>query len=184
MTYPIRSITFVTLFALLAAGTSDAQVVSPAIIGRWVGEATITVNWTRRRVLPIDITICRGDTAFGAVGDASLAGARLERGDPATGASTTGKPEFVVSANLDGAIIRAENIWRPSVRIGLTSRDSILEGVLTTPGWRVVTAERKAIAATVVLRRAPVVALTARGRRRRRSSPSSHKPTAHVVAIR
>jgi hypothetical protein len=159
MTRPIRCITLIAVLALLVPRTTVTQVAAPAIVGRWVGEATIAVNWTRRRVLPIDITICRGDTVYGTVGDASLAGARLERSDAATE-----KTQYFISANLDGAIIRAENVWRPSVRIGLNSRDTILEGILTTPGWRMATVERKAIAATVVLRRVPVVVLTVRTR--------------------
>ena len=95
MTRPIRSITFITVLALLASRTSVAQVAAPAMVGRWVGEATITVNWTRRRVLPIDITICRGDTVYGTWATRRSPAHVSSAAMPATGGATTGKPEFV-----------------------------------------------------------------------------------------
>lgn len=162
MTRASQSIMFITVLALAASRASVAQVAAPAMVGRWLGEAKITVSWTRQRVLPIDIAICLGDTVRGTVGDALLDGGRLEKGDAVAGGSVQWATEYVIVANLDGAIIRAENIWRPSVRIAFNWRDTILEGVLNTPGWRLLSTEVKTISAKVVLHRAPTGALPVR----------------------
>ena len=155
MTRPFPSITFITVLMLAGSRVSVAQVAAPAMVGRWVGEAKITVAWTRQRVLPIDITVCPGDTVRGTVGDALLAAGRLETGEVAAGESAWWVTDYVISANLDGAIIRAENIRRPSVRLAFNRRDTILEGILNTPGWRLLNSEVRTIAAKFVLHRAP-----------------------------
>ena len=176
MTRPFRSIAFTTVLALAASRASVAQVAAPAMVGRWVGEAKITVSWTRQRVLPIDITICLGDTVRGTVGDALLAAGRLETGEVAAGRAAWWVTDYVISGNLDGAIIRAENIRRPSVRLAFNLRDTILEGVLTTPGWRLLNTEVKTIAATFVLHRAPAGVLSVRGLRLNDAQLATQRP--------
>lgn len=162
MTRPLRSVAFITIVALTASRASVAQVAAPAMVGRWSGEATITVSWTKQRVLPIDITICLGDTVRGSVGNALLDGGRVERGDASAGGSASSATEYVIVANLAGPIIRAENIWRQSIHITLNRRDTILEGVLTTSGWPLLSREVRTITARFVLQRASVEALSAR----------------------
>jgi hypothetical protein len=132
----------------------SGQVATPSMIGRWEGEAAITVDWTRQRTIGVNIVIFAVDKVTGAVGDAKLVNGRLlkGRGWPS---GIMRKTDYVIDGYLDGPIIQAERIERANVGLALDWRDGRLEGVINTSGWKSGGAERAVLAATVTLHRAP-----------------------------
>jgi hypothetical protein len=145
--------------ALLAAlaVTGRGQTVIPPMIGAWQGDATVISSWTRARTIPVRITITADDRVTGTVGDATLVNAMLlkNRGDAAQ--SLPWKTAYIVEANLHGAIVNKDNVFRSSVQIALDWRDDHFAGGFKTSGWKVGANEARAVFADLVLYRAPLL---------------------------
>jgi hypothetical protein len=148
-------IAFASMLAAPASGRS--QVASPSMLGAWQGDGHVVVNWTRQRTLAVQLVLFAGDSVSGTIGDAKLVNARFMKN---AGASRW-KTEYVIEGNLEGCVIRAENIWRTSVQIPLDWIDDRFEGSINTSGWKVGNAELRALTATIVLTRPPVAAAAA-----------------------
>jgi len=151
----IIGLTLVTSIALPAIGA--AQVVTPVMVGRWEGDAQMVVNWTRQRTLGVNIEIFANDSVAGTVGDARLANARFLKTPGSLPGALRWKTDYIIEANLEGPIIRAENIHRTSVRIPLNWIGDGFRGGISTSGWMVGSVEYRVVAADVLLHR-PLVA--------------------------
>ena len=141
----------VTSIALPVAG--PGQVVIPLMVGRWEGDAQMVVNWTRQRTLGVSIAIFANDSVAGTVGDARLVNARFLKSPGSLPGELRWKTDYVIEANLEGPIIRAENIYRTTVRMPLSWIGDGFRGGINTSGWMVGGVEYRAIAANVLLRR-------------------------------
>lgn len=146
------------LAASLVAGVSlsaPAQVAKPSVIGRWGGVADIVVNWTKQRTLPINIVIGANDQVTGSVGDATLVKGRLLRNRGALARAVQIKTDYIIEAELDGPIIRAENVQREMVQMPFNERDGRLAGSLNSSSQKIGNAASKVFTAKFVLLRAP-----------------------------
>jgi hypothetical protein len=146
------------LAASLVAGLSlsvPAQVAKASVIGRWGGVADIVVNWTKQRTLPINIVIGANDQVTGSVGDATLVKGRLLRNRGAVARALQIKTDYVIEAELDGPIIRAENVQREMVQMPFNERDGRLAGSLNSSGQKIGNAASMVLTAKFVLLRAP-----------------------------
>ena len=152
-----------TMIGLALAGSSalpavgPGQVVIPVMIGRWEGDAQMVVNWTRQRTLGVKIEIFANDSVAGTVGDARLVNARFLKSPGSLPGEPRWKTDYIIEANLEGPIIRAENIYRTSVRIPLNWIGDGFRGGISTSGWMVRSVEYRVVAANVLLHR-PLVA--------------------------
>lgn len=142
------------LVAMLSIGAT-AQVATPAVIGRWGGVADIAVNWTKERTLPINIVIGANDQVTGTIGDATLARGRLIRNRGWLGRVMQIKTDYIIEADLDGPIFRAENVRRDMVQIPFDVRDGKLVGSVNTSGNKIGDAASMVFTAKFVLLRAP-----------------------------
>jgi hypothetical protein len=146
------------LAASLVAGLSlsaPAQVAKPSVIGRWGGAADIVVNWTKQRTLPINIVISANDQVTGSVGDATLVKGRLLRNRGAVARALQIKTDYIIEAELDGPIVRAENVQREIVQMPFNERDGRLTGSLNGSGQMIGNAATMVFTAKFVLLRAP-----------------------------
>jgi hypothetical protein len=66
------------------------------------------------------------------------------------------KTDYIIEASLEGPIIRAENIHRPTVRMPVNWIGDGFRGGVSTSGWMVRGREFRVVAANVVLARPPV----------------------------
>lgn len=138
------------------SSVSRAQTVIPPMVGMWQGDASVVSTWTHVRTIPVRITITADDRVTGTVGDATLVNAMLlkNRGDAAQ--SLPWKTTYIVEANLHGAVINKDNVFRTSVQIALDWRDDHFVGGFKTSGWKVGNNEARAVLADFVLYRVPL----------------------------
>ena len=83
--------------------------VPPDMVGDWQGEAKIIVVWVDQEMLPVALTIHEDGTVDGSVGDATLVEGSI-RSNPVGS-------EYIVVADLEGAIVAAEDVTRDGVKI-------------------------------------------------------------------
>ena len=143
--------------SIVVSAVGPGQVVIPVMVGRWEGDAQMVVNWTRQRTLGVNIEIFGNDSVAGTVGDARLANARFLKTPGSLPGALRWKTDYIIEANLEGPIIRAENIHRTSVRIPLNWIGDGFRGGISTSGWMVGSVEYRVVAADVLLHR-PFVA--------------------------
>jgi hypothetical protein len=142
-------------FVATSSLSASAQVATASVIGRWGGVADVVVNWTKQRTLPINIVIGADDQATGTVGDATLVRGRLLRNRGWLGRAMQIKTDYIIEADLDGPIIRAENIQRDMIQIPFNARDGRLVGSVNSSGYKIGDAAAMVFTAKFVLLRAP-----------------------------
>jgi hypothetical protein len=150
-----KSLVLAAAFVAALATSLTAQVATASVIGRWSGVADIVVNWTKQRTLPINIVIGANDQVTGSVGDATLVRGRLLRNRGALARAMNIKTDYVIEAELDGPIIRAENVQREMVQMPFNERDGRLAGSMNSSGNKIGAAASMVLAAKFVLLRAP-----------------------------
>jgi len=163
MAGPLVVIIVLALLGLSATGVGQAA--KYPMVGRWRGAGAIVVAWPRQRTLAVDITIFANDSVAGTVGDATLVGGWFTTRDPGSRAGMRWNTDYIVIASLEGPVIRAEGIRRPSVRIPLNWKDDHLIGGVLTTGW--LSDDHRSVEANVTLNRV-VVADATRALRLRR----------------
>ena len=146
------------VLGLSAAG--GGQTAKYPMVGRWRGAGAIVVAWPRQRTLAVDITIFANDSVAGTVGDATLVGGWFTTRDPGSRAGMRWNTDYIIIASLEGPVIRAEGITRPSVRIPLDWKDDRFVGGVLTTGW--LSADHRSVEANLTLNRV-VVADATRG---------------------
>ena len=132
-----------TIVAVLTAGLVLSLVgcrkapVSPpsSMVGHWEGKADIAVNWCNAKELPISLTINENGSVVGNVGDAALKEGFIypNPGRPLKG--FTLQTKYVIEADLDGPLVKAEGIQRPDICIPVeVNKDGQLAGAFLTSG--------------------------------------------------
>lgn len=161
-----RTAVIVGILALLAhPALGIGQVAKPPMVGRWRGEGAVVGAWPRQRRLSVDITIFANDSVAGTVGDATLAEGWFTTRDPGSRVGMRWNTDYIIIAHLNGPVIRAEGVQRPSVRIPLNWKDDRFVGGLMTAGW--VSADHRSVEANLTLTRVVVVADATRASRQR-----------------
>jgi len=165
-----RAAVIAGVLALLGiSATGVGQAAKYPMVGRWRGAGAIVVAWPRQRTLAVDITIFANDSVAGTVGDATLVGGWFTTRDPGSRAGMRWNTDYIIIASLEGPVIRAEGITRPSVRIPLDWKDDRFVGGVLTTGW--LSADHRSVEANLTLNRV-VVADAARAFRLQRPHES------------
>jgi hypothetical protein len=154
------------VFAIATGSVASAQVVRPAMVGHWKGDAQIFVDWTRTKTLTVDIVIGRDDRVTGKIGDARLIDGRFDRNRGWLMQRLGWKTDYLIDGKLDGAVIAAENIRREGVMLPLDWNGDRFEGGVNTSGTEFGGAASMVLAAgKLILRRVPdsVVCVTMGG---------------------
>lgn len=150
-----RGVVFALASILAVPVAARGQIASTAMLGPWQGDGHIVVNWTRQRTLAVKVVLFAGDSVSGTVGDATLVNGRFVRNRGALEGSLGWKTAYAIEGTLEGPVIKAENVWRPGVRIPLDWIEDRFDGGVNTSGWKVGTVEHRVLSATLVLRRPP-----------------------------
>jgi len=141
------------LLAMAIAPTTSAQTAKPPMLGVWQGEGVVVVPWVHQRKIPVTLAIMANDSVSGTVGDAKLVGGWFTTRDPGSRVGYRWNTDYIIIANLDGPVIRAEGIWRPAVYIPLNWNGADFVGGFATSGWRVGSVDHRTVEANLVLRR-------------------------------
>lgn len=116
----------------------DFKVTAPPAeyIGHWKGQAKIIVNWTKQKNLPIDIKIHSDGTVEGKVGDAELVNGKLVKKSWVYTKVFQHENPYRIIGDLQGEIIKSENIQRDSIHISIRVEDDKIDGGLGTSGTK------------------------------------------------
>lgn len=125
-------------FALEKAPSEELKIptIPTEYIGHWKGQAKIIVNWTKQKHLPIDIEIHSDGTIEGKVGDAELVNGKLVKKSWVYTKVFQHENPYRIVGDLQGEIIKSENIQRDSVHISIRVEDSKIDGGLGTSGTK------------------------------------------------
>ena len=126
----------VTLTPLLTGLSSWAteSVVTPAMVGHWEGNARIVVSWCQQTNLPVKVDVHADGTVTGTVGDAKITTARLQRNRGWLGRKLNLASDYIISGNLEGAMVAAEGISRERVMMPLNFSGGSFKGGLNSSG--------------------------------------------------
>lgn len=141
--------------SVVLSGVVAAQAALPEMCGRWKGNADIFVNWTKARTLPVEIVIAADDRVTGKIGDATIVNGRFRPNRGWLGRVLRIKTDWIIDGRLDGPIIAAEKIVRGELMMPLNWKGSSFEGGIATSGSKLDDRDTMALAARVILRRAP-----------------------------
>jgi len=136
-------------FAILTAVNSFSaeSVVTPAMAGRWEGNARIVVIWCHQTNLFVAVDINRDGSVTGKIGDATLVGGCLQSNRGWLGRKLNLWSDYIIEGKLNGPIVATESITRDRVFIPLNFKDGIFAGGIITSGSNCLfagTEERKA----------------------------------------
>jgi hypothetical protein len=160
--WPVRSGTLLAalgamMVALVLTSSSRAadQIVLPSMVGHWEGNARIIMTWCQQTNLPITLDIRADNTVAGKVGDATLINGRLRRNRGWLGRKLQVKTDYIITGNLTGPVVAAENITRSGVKMPVNFRLGNFVGGLHTSGSKFGGKRRMILSAGLVLARAP-----------------------------
>ena len=156
----------VTLTALLAALNLCAaeSIVTPAMVGHWEGNARIIVSWCHQTNLAVAVDIHADGSVTGKLGDATLVAGHFQSNRGWLGRKLNLATDYIITGNLDGAIVAAEGIARDKIYIPLNLKDNAFVGGINTSGSLCVFSSEKTMKEKM--------ALTAAGLKLMRSQPS------------
>jgi hypothetical protein len=123
--------------AMLLTGLSlsaTESVVTPAMVGHWEGNARIVVSWCQQTNLAVKVDVHADGTVTGTVGDAKIMTARLQRNRGWLGRKLNLWTDYIISGNLEGAIVAVEGITRERVMMPLNFSDGSFKGGLNSSG--------------------------------------------------
>ena len=152
-----NSASLVAVVALMVGVRTSvrAQRVDSAMVGSWVGRASIAVPWSRQRELAVRVTIRDDGSVSGTIGDAQLIDGRFASARGPAGRALRIGREYAIRGALSGPVIRSEAVQRTSVRLSLDWKGQTFEGELLTSGTQEGSSADMALSATsLVLRRA------------------------------
>jgi len=125
-----------TLAIALTALSSWATdgVVTPAMVGHWEGSARIIVSWCHQTNLPVKVDIHADGSVTGTLGDAKLTKGRFQQNRGWLGRKLNLATDYIITGNLDGAIVAAEGITRKRVMMPCNYDGHFIKGAVDTSG--------------------------------------------------
>jgi hypothetical protein len=134
---------WLTTFLMLSgifSGASElsvtAEAFAPGTVGQWKGNARIVVVWTKQTNLCVTLDIRDDGAVAGKIGDALLTNGRLKKNRGMLGRKLKVKTEYIIVGDLQGALIAAEGITRPHIKMPLNLSNRTLTGGIHTCGSR------------------------------------------------
>ena len=138
----IRRFWFAT-FLLLSATFSGAsefsttdEAFAPGTVGQWKGDARIAMAGTKETNLCVTLDIRDGGAVTGKIGEARLIHGRLKKSRGWLDRKLKAKTDYLIVGDLDGAIIAAEGITQPHVKIPFNLSGATLTGGIHACGSR------------------------------------------------
>src|ERR1019366_8892730 len=110
------------------------NVVTPAMTGHWEGNARIIVSWCHQTNLAVVVNILADGSVTGKIGNATLIDGRFEANRGWLGRKLNLATDYIITGDLDGAIVSAEGITRDKIFIPLDLKDNALVGGINTSG--------------------------------------------------
>lgn len=135
----IAAIIALTAWNLFAA----ESVVTSAMAGHWEGSARLIVSWCHQPNLTVSLDIHADGSVTGKIGDAVLTGGRFKSNRGWLGRKLNLATDYIVTGNLDGAIVAAEGIVRDTIYIPLDLKDNAFVGGINTSGSLCVFSSKK-----------------------------------------
>jgi hypothetical protein len=125
-----------TLALLLPVLSSCASkfVLTPAQVGHWEGNARIIMTWCQQTNLPVKLDIQADGSVVGTVGDAKLKEGRFLKNRGWLGRKLNIETDYIITGNLDGAIVAAEGIIRARVMMPFNFDGGLIKGGVATSG--------------------------------------------------
>ena len=145
----------VALSLIIACGAQSSEPVNRKMTGHWEGNGLILVSWCRQTNLPVKLDIRSDGTVTGKIGDAALTKGQLRRNRNWVGMKLHMKADYIITGQLSGPIVKAENITRSGVNIPLNLTNGNLMGGMHTTGWKFGSKERGILTAGLILVRTP-----------------------------
>jgi hypothetical protein len=110
------------------------SVINPALVGHWEGNGRIIVSWCRQKSLPVKADIQADGSVTGTVGDAVLREGRFQKNRGWLGRKLNIETDYLITGNLDGAIVAAEGITRERVMMPCNFDGRSIKGSVATSG--------------------------------------------------
>ena len=113
---------------------ASENLVMPAMVGHWSGNARIIVTWCQQTNLPVTLEIRADGTVTGKVGDAILANGQLKKNRGWLGGKLNVKTDYIIRGKLRGPIVATENISRSAVSMPLNFTGAAFVGGVHSAG--------------------------------------------------
>ena len=107
---------------------------NPALVGHWEGNGRIIVSWCRQKNLTTKVDIHPDGSVTGTVGDATLTEGRFLKNRGWLGRTLNLETDYIITGNLDGAIVAAEGIRRQRVMMPCNFDGGVIKGDVDTDG--------------------------------------------------
>ena len=133
-TPPITGLIAAFAALLIACNSQAAESVTPAMVGHWEGNARIIVSWCHQKNLSVKVDIHADGSVTGTVGDAKLTEGRFELNRGWLGRKLNLWSDYIITGNLDGPIVAAEDITRSGVKMPLNFSGGTFDGGVNTSG--------------------------------------------------
>lgn len=165
MAIRLRQFVAMLAFSGLMAGCAHrsltvTQTAAAGLEGHWRGDAHVVVAWAKAKTISIDLEIRRDASATGQVGDAQLRNARVVEGQDFTQRLLNIGPRYIVVGQLEGDLIKQQQIHRSGVNIIIDRASGTLEGGIHTTGlWFGGKDSMVLSACNMVLKRVPATGL-------------------------
>jgi hypothetical protein len=130
----VRWLAILLLVPPLLVSCASRSLPTPALVGHWEGNDRIIVSWCRQTNLPVKLDIDADGSVAGTVGDANLRGGRFQRNRGWLGRKLNIETDYIITGNLDGAIVAAEGIKRKHVMMPCNFDGSVIKGSVATSG--------------------------------------------------
>jgi len=129
-----RWIAALALTLPLVISCAPHSVLTPALVGHWGGNGRIIVSWCRQKNLPVNVDIHADGSVTGTVGDAKLSEGRFLKNRGWLGRKLNIETDYIITGNLDGAIVAAEGITRKRVMMPCNYDGHFIKGAVDTSG--------------------------------------------------
>ena len=123
-----------TLTLAFTGSRAAENIVTPAMVGHWEGNAQIIVSWCHQTNLTVKVDIHADGSVTGTIGDAKLTDGHFLRNRGWLGRKLNLYSDYIIMGGLDGAIVAAEGITRSSVKIPLDFTNGTFVGGVNTSG--------------------------------------------------
>ena len=122
------------LLILVSSCSSGSDRIPAELTGSWIGDGRVIVNWCDAERIDIALEIDQDGSVNGRVGDARLINGQLGPNRGGVGRTLNVKTDWIVTADLEGQLIDAEDIQREGVKLPLNLVEGELRGGLHSTG--------------------------------------------------
>ena len=112
----------------------DGELPPSGMTGNWQGKGKIIVSWCEQDSLSFYLTITSDGKVSGKIGDAVIKNGQLKKNSLIL--RWLGNSEYIIEADLEGSIVKTENITRESIKLIVDFEDNCIVGDFRTSGGK------------------------------------------------